>query len=236
MSVDSVAICVFAKPPRAGRSKTRLTPAVGADGAAALAKAFLTDTLALICATPWATPVLATTRDSLKSPFDPSIWPSGCAPELWIQPETSLDDRIEQILMRALQSHDAAFALGADSPGLPPQRLHAARRALLTHDAVLGPSDDGGFYLLGLRRCVSGLLAGVPWSVSETAERTHQALLARGFTVAMIEPWWDVDEPEDLPRLAELSVDQAPATTAVIADLGLDLRAAADGYQLLETP
>jgi uncharacterized protein len=213
--MPEVALCVFAKPPRAGDAKTRLAPAVGGEGAAALARAFITDTWATVTLLPWARPVLASTGP----------WPEGLLPapvEVWQQGEGDLGARLESIFRRGLEVCPAAMALGADSPGLPLAHLEAARAALADADAVFGPSDDGGFYLLALRRLPVGALANLPWSQPETRARTEERLMSLGLTVAHVAPFFDVDVPADLERLeAELNVGriQAPATAAALATL-----------------
>lgn len=205
-TVGRVEVCVFAKPPRAGEAKTRLIPALGAEKAAAAAAAFLADTWEAVSGLPWARPVLATTR--VPGAEDaPALGPAAAAfagADVWLQGEGDLGARMERILARALERSACALALGADSPGLPVERLEEARAALATHDAVLGPAEDGGYYLLGLRRCPPGLLAGLPWSASNTREATHERLVQWGFSVALLPPWFDVDLPEDLERLARL--------------------------------
>ena len=211
-----IPVCVFAKPPVPGRVKTRLIPAVGAEGAARLAEAFLADTIALLEAVPGVMVVVATT--------EPLAVP-GVPPErVWLQGDGPLGDRIERILRRGLELAPSAVALGADSPDLPPRVVRDALRALNTHDAVLGPTPDGGFYLLGVRRCPPGLLRSVPWSSSETAAATERALSVHGATCERAPPWRDVDLPADLDvlrrRLASHPA-RAPRTAAALAELAL---------------
>jgi glycosyltransferase A (GT-A) superfamily protein (DUF2064 family) len=114
------------------------------------------------------------------------------------------------------------MALGADIPGLPLAHLEAAHAALAKADAVFGPSDDGGFYLLALRRLPVGAFAHLPWSQPETRARTEERLVSLGLTVAHVEPFFDVDVPADLERLeSELNAGRlhAPATVATLATL-----------------
>lgn len=205
-------LCLFAKPPLAGEAKTRLVPALGADGAAALARAFLEDTWALLATLPWAHPVL-----SSPAPWPAALLPAGA--QVWPQGEGDLGARMERVLARALMERPLAMALGADSPGLPRAHLEAAHRALADADAVLGPSEDGGYYLLGLRRPLPpGALAGLPWSAPHTREATVARLRALGLRVALGEPYFDVDTPEDLARLRERAPSLlAPATRRVLA-------------------
>lgn len=213
--MPEIALCVFAKPPRAGDTKTRLAPAVGAEGAAALARAFLTDTWATVARLPWARPVLASTAP----------WPEGLLPapvEVWQQGEGDLGARMERILHRGLEVCPTVMALGADIPGLPVAHLEAARAALAEADAVFGPSDDGGFYLLALRRLPVGAFMDLPWSQPETLARTEARLRSLGLTVAHVAPFFDVDVPADLERLEKELAEgrlHAPATAQALATL-----------------
>lgn len=209
-------ICVFVKPPVAGKVKTRLIPIVGADGAAALAEAFFRDTWNCVESLSWALPVVATT-DRL----DRNVIPVP-ETEMWLQGGGDLDARIERILRRALMEAPFAIALGADSPGIPKEFLDHAHEALQSADAVLGPCEDGGFYLLGVRQCPPGLLSGVPWSQSTTFARTLDRLNELGLKSTILDPWYDIDRPEDLDRLRSdvaRGAIAAPNTARALATL-----------------
>ncbi len=210
-------LCILVKSPRLGEVKTRLMPAVGPEGSAALALAFLDDTLAMARGREWARVVVSVAGDSslLVLPDDVEVWSQGAG---------DLGERMERALLRALVKAPRAILIGTDSPGLPPRLLEGARTALATHDAVLGPASDGGFYLIGLDRCEPGLLCGLPWSRSDTLVHTEARLRHAGRSVARLEPWFDVDEPADLLRLAALMEGGeivAPATARALASLGL---------------
>ena len=199
-------VVVLAKAPVAGQVKTRLaSPA----RAASLARAFLVDTVAALHSIAWADPVLATT-----AAIDPALDAELAVP-VWMQGDGDLGARIERVLRRALGSAPCAIAMGADTPGLPHAMLERARDVLRTADAAIGPTEDGGFYLLALRRCPEGLLAGLPWSQSGTFVATLARLRERGLTTVVLDPWFDVDRPADLERLRGLlaaRVVTAPAT------------------------
>jgi rSAM/selenodomain-associated transferase 1 len=208
-----IAVCVFAKPSRPGLVKTRLAPRVGAEGAARLARAFLEDTWRALGALRWARRILATTEIDGSEP----VVRGG---QVWLQGTGDLGDRLARVLRRALRSSAGAIALGSDSPGLPRMLLEQARAQLRSHDAVLGPCADGGFYLLGLSRCPPGLLRGLRWSAPDTFERTRARLEERGLTTAVLPPWFDVDRPGDLARLSRLISRRAvtaPRTARVLA-------------------
>ena len=133
-----------------------------------------------------------------------------------------------------------AIAIGGDTPGLPGRLLDQAHRFLGscdpvlgsgdavpgTCDAVLGPCSDGGFYLIGLRRCPPGLLADLPWSQPTTFDRTSARLESRGFTVGILDPWFDVDRPDDLVELEKhlaRGTVSCPETARVLAALERDV-------------
>lgn len=187
-------LCVFAKPPTPGKVKTRLLGSYPAPMVTDLARAFLADTWATVSSLPWAMALIASTED-----FDSGLNPK---PTIWLQGEGDLGDRLMKILNRGLSQTPLAMAVGADSPGIPVGHLHQAHRLMLDGaDAVLGPSEDGGFYLLAVRDCPAGLLSGLPWSQSTTCEQTQKRLRSLGKKVALAPPWFDVDRPEDLERL-----------------------------------
>ncbi len=210
-------LCILVKSPRPGEVKTRLAPAVGLDGAAALARAFLDDTLALARRLSWARVAVVVSGDPA-----PLALPAGV--EVWSQGPGDLGERMERALLRALAPGRRAILLGTDSPGLPARVVEAARASLPARGAVLGPAGDGGFYLIGLDRCEPGLLSDLPWSRSDTLLHTEARLRRAGRAVARAEPWFDVDEPADLERLSGLVAGgevQAPATARALASLGI---------------
>jgi uncharacterized protein len=210
-------LCILVKAPRPGEVKTRLAPAVGPQGSALLARAFFDDTLALAGRAPWARVVVAVSGDPASLDL-----PAGV--EAWAQGHGDLGVRMERALSRALNGRQRAILLGTDSPGLPARFIEEARSALSTHGAVLGPADDGGFYLIGLDRCEPGLLAGLPWSRRDTFVQTESRLRSAGRAVARTPPWFDVDEPRDLARLASLIEHgevEAPASARALAALGM---------------
>ncbi len=204
-------VCIFAKPPVAGSVKTRLADA---ERAARLARAFLIDTCDALRAITWVAPILATT-----GPLDATLSERLGLP-IWPQGDGDLGARIERVMRRALESAGGAIALGADTPGLPRELVVRACEALTEADAAIGPTDDGGFYLLALRECPVGLLAELPWSRSDTFAMTLERLRERGLRTIVLDPWFDVDRPADLERLHALLTTRvlvAPETLALIS-------------------
>jgi rSAM/selenodomain-associated transferase 1 len=213
-------LCIFVKAPLPGLVKTRLTPFLTTAEAADLAAAFFADTFALASSCKWARVVVACDGD-------PSPLELATGTEVWPQGSGDLGERMERVLSLALESSKAAIVIGTDLPGLPRRFLDSAWLKLATHDAVIGPCADGGFYLLGLQRCPAGLLCGIPWRSATTREHTVERLCSVGLTVAEAEPWFDVDVPTDLVRLAGLLREKrisAPRTAGFLAGLGHCLR------------
>ena len=119
------------------------------------------------------------------------------------------------------RSATASNAIGTDVPGLPLSRLDDAREALRTADAVIGPTDDGGFYLIGVSACPHGLLDSVPWSAPDTCAHTLERLGQHQLTTTVIDPWFDVDEPADLDALRRRIRDgtiHAPETARILGE------------------
>lgn len=214
-----VAVIVFAKPPLAGQAKTRLAAVLGDATAAELARAFVIDTWSLVGSLEWADPILATT--DIDDPF----WSELPGATVWAQGDGDLGDRMERTLRRALETHDAAIVVGSDVPGVPVAALNQARAALTRADVVIGPSEDGGYYLIGFGgTCPPGAFAGVEWSTSHTRADTMVRLRSLGLAVVKVTPWFDVDEVDDLHRLRHLG-DRlrraAPETARVLDTLAL---------------
>lgn len=205
-----IPVCIFAKPPIAGEVKTRLIPALGAAGAAELASAMLVDVWSAVEACAGVRPILATTR--------PGDFPVCVSPDdIWLQGDGDLGRGIERMFNRGLREAPAAIAIGADSPALTGAHLRAALAVLQTDDAVVGPSRDGGFYLLGLRRSQAELFSSLPWSSSKTLQDLKQRMAQCCLSIAELEPLFDVDTPSDLLTLENHLLNKpslAPATRA----------------------
>jgi len=207
--VTGIPICIFAKPPVPGRVKTRLAQAIGLAQAAKLATAMLRDVWSVVETLAEALPVLAAAEAgdfTIHVPDD----------RIWLQQSGDLGLRIECILRRALETAPAAIALGADTPLLTPAHLAQAIDCLKSGDAVVGPCDDGGFYLLGMRRCPTGLLSGINWSTEHTLRETEFRLRAHGMNAARTPAVFDIDTVADLQRLCSelrnLPPEVAPQT------------------------
>jgi len=211
-----VVLCMMAKAPVAGEVKTRLCPPLSHDHAAELAHAFIEDSWEAMQRVPDVVPALAYSGDVTL--FSAGV--TGVAGQTsWPQVDGDLGERIAGVIKECLARADAAIVVGSDSPGLPAELISHALTALNDHDAVLGPSEDGGYYLIGCRRWIDGMLSGLPWSSSDTLAATSERLRELGLKVAHTPTWFDVDDETDLRRLARaIRADdiQAPATRRLL--------------------
>lgn len=187
-------IVIFGKAPVAGKVKTRLIPALGAEGAAALAAQMLERTIAAARET-----VLAV---ELCGDPDPTLWYAGAPVSLTFQGAGDLGERLARAAERALSSVEPVILIGADCPDLTSTHLEEAAERLERYDAVIHPTFDGGYALLGLRRFDRSVFSGIDWSTDRVADQTLERLAALGWSIAAGERLRDVDEPADLEALA----------------------------------
>jgi rSAM/selenodomain-associated transferase 1 len=191
-------IVIFAKAPVAGRVKTRLIPALGAEGAAKLAREMLAATVEEALATGLAV-------DLCGDP-DAAQWHEARTGLVLIgQGEGDLGERLARAVRRTLGEGDNVLLIGADCPELDRHRLVAAAEALANHDAVIHPARDGGYALLGLKRFDPSLFEEISWSTAAVAGQTIARIEALGWSLHAGEILRDVDEPEDLRHCEERS-------------------------------
>jgi uncharacterized protein len=212
-------IFVFAKPPRPGACKTRLAATIGDRRASALAAAFLLDVWDVVRARPFARAVLAATEldhEAYGMPRDVVMVSQG---------EGDLGDRMARMLRLGLSETRFAIVVGADCPGIGARCFEDATRVLLSHDAYIAPTDDGGFYLLAVRTCPEGIFDGVPWSAPTTCRATIARMRAIGLSVFVGPPFTDVDDSASLAVLRQRLVSEygiaanAPRTHGLLAAL-----------------
>jgi uncharacterized protein len=190
-------VVVIAKEPVPGRVKTRLTPPFTPTQAAALAQAALVDTLAAVAATPVSRRVLA--LDGAPGPWLPAGF------DVIAQRGAGLDERIVWALTDAQESLPVPLVLiGMDTPQVTPGLLAAAAEPLVsdTADATFGLAEDGGFWLLGLRKIDPALVLGVPMSAPDTGSRQLARLERAGLRVRRLPELIDVDTVAEAKRVA----------------------------------
>jgi len=200
-------IVVIAKEPVPGRVKTRLTPPFTPGQAAALAEAALTDTLAAVAGT-------AVARRVLALDGTPGRWlPPGF--DVISQRGAGLDERIAWALTDAQADLAVPLVLiGMDTPQVTPGLLAAAAEPLVsdTADATFGMAQDGGFWLLGLRKIDPDLVLGVPMSRPDTGSRQLTRLERAGLRVRRLPELTDVDTAREADRIAAATPGSAFAT------------------------
>lgn len=207
----SSAIAILAKAPVPGRVKTRLVPPLTPEEAADVARACLETTLRR-CAPALDAPItlfldgeadraLQALAESLGVPIVPQVG-------------ADLGARLVEAF-RLLRGRGAArtVALGSDSPTIDPAWIARAVASLDTHDAVIGPTEDGGYYLIGVRADIPELFRDIPWSTDSVARATLERASALGIAVDVLPTWYDVDDIASLRRALvdlELSLGAAP--------------------------
>jgi uncharacterized protein len=212
---------VVAKQPAAGRTKTRLCPPLDGATAARLYAGFLHDVLAIMRQVPDVSRTVAYLPAGAEGYF------ATLAPDMahLLQQGADLGERLDYLLTTALTTGaDQAVVMSSDSPTLPAASIAAAFAALDgPADVVLGPCDDGGYYLIGLKRPHPSLLREVPMSTPTVLADTIALAERLGLRVALLPPWYDVDTVVDLDRLraelADASPEIAPYTRAVLKEL-----------------
>jgi rSAM/selenodomain-associated transferase 2/rSAM/selenodomain-associated transferase 1 len=205
-----VTLQVFAKSPVPGTVKTRLAAAIGDDGAATVHARFVEMALATGAAARAAGLVdrveLWCAPDVNAESFQ--AWRDRYPISLRAQSGADLGERMRNALEAALTAGSRAILVGTDCPALDLAYLAQAVAALDAHDAVFGPTEDGGYVLVGLARSVDAF-AGIPWSTPEVMRATRANLKARRVSWHELPTLWDVDEPADLARWQASSAAQA---------------------------
>jgi rSAM/selenodomain-associated transferase 1 len=207
-------LVIMAKQPAVGQAKTRLSPPLTAGQAAALYEAMLRDTIELVAGLEDVRLAIAVTPPEAIEAFR-SVGPPGAI----LLPVAGADigDCLIQTLGALLAAgHSSAIAINSDGPTLPAAYLQQAVDRLGGADLVLGPSEDGGYYLVGLKQPHPELFSGIEWSTERVTAQTLDRAERLGLSVALLPPWYDVDTPADLDRLraelATLPVDALPHT------------------------
>jgi hypothetical protein len=191
-------VLVFAKAPQPGRVKTRLIPAIGADGAAALHERLVRETLARICGQPGLAVELWCAPDPGHALF--AELARAHALTLRRQCEGDLGARLWHAAARALRDAPRVLLVGSDCPELDGTYLREAAALLCRPDtdAVLGPAVDGGYVLLGLKRAEVALFTGMPWGSDRVAALTRERMQRLDWRWRELPALRDVDRPEDL--------------------------------------
>ena len=202
--LDRVQVAVLAKAPIPGLAKTRLIPALGAQGAARLQRRLTHQAMRTALAAGLGPVTLWCAPDSRHRCFRAlrRAMGVGCL----VQASGDLGERMHT----AFRLHCAAgpvLLIGTDCPPLTPLHLREAAQALLAGcDAVFLPAEDGGYALVGLREPQYALFRNMHWSTSTVMEDTRQRATEEGLAWCELETLWDLDVPDDLARLSASQV------------------------------
>lgn len=192
---------MFAKAPLPGTVKTRLIPALGAEGAARLHEHLVRRTLSTVARAEAGVVQLWCSPTPSHDLFRELRAAHGVA--AFTQRGADLGERMSGALDTALARASSALLLGTDCADLTAQDLRTASRALASGcDAVLGPAADGGYVLIGLRKQAPALFRDMPWGTGEVLDLTRQVLGRLGLRWYELDVRHDMDRPEDLALLA----------------------------------
>lgn len=216
-------VAVVTRFPQPGLVKTRLEPALGATGAERLHRELAAHCVSRL------RPLYATGEATIEVHVDGGSRPSirrwlGAWPRVRRQGGGDLGDRLRTVLSAAFASGArTAAVVGSDCPGARAIHVRAALRALETHDIVIGPADDGGYWILGLNadaasRALPVLFDGIGWGGSTVCSETLARARAASLDVAVVDRLADVDRPTDIAiwRAEKLHESLGPATVSVV--------------------
>jgi len=217
------AIVVMAKAPREGLVKTRLTSAYPARDVVQLSECMLADTLDLVqTLAPVHVAVMCPSEDvaDIRARLPPSV-------EVVGQRGTGLAAALDSVFQHFVPDFHRVVAIDSDSPHLPPATLRSAFDLLDTHQLVVGPTEDGGYYLVGASAVYPHLFDLARLGTGSARDALVQNARALELSVAFTSECYDVDLPADLSRLdAELRTEpsRAPRTAALLASWRLVAR------------
>lgn len=198
-------LIVMAKAPRARFAKTRLIPALGAAGAAALARRMLAHTVRQVALAALGPVDICCAPDASHPAFDETrAVAQGLTSArvlLSVQGEGDLGARMQRAFERWWPQAGGVLLVGTDIPALDATVLQTAAQVLQSVDAVFVPSADGGYALVGLRRSTPALFADMPWSTPAVMALSRARLLAAGMRHLELPAVHDIDVPADLVHL-----------------------------------
>ncbi|WP_201534728.1 TIGR04282 family arsenosugar biosynthesis glycosyltransferase [Psychrobacter immobilis] len=198
-------IILFAKFPAQGMAKTRLQPALGIEGAAQMARKLLLHSIEQAVATGFTVELCVS-----PAPTDPCWQALDLSDSLqWsAQADGDLGLRMLTASRRALQPLESkrfeqVLLIGTDCPSLTAARIRQAAQQLETQDSVMIPAFDGGYVLFGFKQVAARLFSDIEWSTASVAKITQQRLAELSWSVKLLAPLPDIDEPEDLQYLPQ---------------------------------
>jgi rSAM/selenodomain-associated transferase 1 len=199
----STALIIFAKAPIPGEVKTRLCPPLDPDEAASLHGTLVLDAIERTKGLQGITLYVAGMPD-LAHPFF-KVMEGRYGARLLPQSGPDLGNRMKQAMQDAFdQGAQEVLLTGTDFPALPRAHLIEALKLVKSHDVVLGPTADGGYYLIGLRKMIPDLFQGIAWSTGAVFAETKKKVEAAGLSLGLLPECCDLDTLDDLKAFIDL--------------------------------
>jgi rSAM/selenodomain-associated transferase 1 len=217
----SRALLVFAKTPKPGKVKTRLLAAVSAEVAAVLHAACIADTLRL--ARKMRSCDVFVFAAGGTSYFRRLAKKQGSGSRLRVLPQRGgeLGARMEHAFRKCFAlGYREVVVIGTDTPWMGAARVRRAFALLKANDVAIGPAEDGGYYLLGMRKMVAKIFRGIPWSTERVLDLTLEKIAALKLRKKLLRRDFDLDRPEDLRRAARLLQRRPQVARRLAAAIG----------------
>jgi len=195
---ERIGVAILARAPIPGQAKTRLIPALGADGAARLQRWLLQQTVAMALVADVGPVTLWCAGDPRHPDFQ--LCRAFGSVAVRQQPEGDLGVRMLAAL-RQSPTPGGTLVIGTDCPAMTATHLRRAAQLMGDHDAVVQPAEDGGYVLIGMNLAAPEAFAGIEWGTERVMDQTRQRLAALDWHWAEPSILWDVDRPADLERL-----------------------------------
>ena len=212
---SSTCLGLFAKYWQPGHVKTRLAGSLGADNSAAIYRRMV-ETVLHRLGRVGGDHLLAYTPADRSGQFE-AILPTGWRMEP--QSGSDLGSRMGGYFFRRFaEGYERVLLLGTDSPDLPLAHIRTALDSLATHDVVLGPTEDGGYYLVGASRRVPPIFGPLPWGTPDLWRATVAALGSTDLAFQALDAWYDVDQEADYHRLVTRIAESKDAELAKLHD------------------
>jgi uncharacterized protein len=217
----SRALLVFAKTPKPGKVKTRLLAAVSADVAAALHAACIDDTLRLVRKTRGCDAFVFAAGGTGYFRRLVKKQGSGARTQVLPQRGSDLGARMENAFRKCFaMGFREVVVIGTDTPWMGVERVRRAFTELKRNDVVIGPAEDGGYYLLGMRKMVAEIFQGIPWGTERVLELTLEVIAEQKVRGKLLRRDFDLDRPEDLKRAAGMLKRRPRVAPALAAAIG----------------
>lgn len=192
-------LVIMAKQPIAGRTKTRLIPPFNPQQAADLFEALMMDTIQLVLRIPNLEITIAFSPSSATEYFNRSRFPQTAL--LPVDGSNIGECLYETAKMMITNNHSRIILMNSDGPSLPPDYILQAYALLENNDLVIGPSEDGGYYLCGFKKLFPQLFQGITWGSARVLGQTLESAKNNNLSVALTPSWYDIDTGADVARL-----------------------------------